>query len=548
MEGKDLKFIKKHYGENFAHLCRELFPTILEHEGVLSNVISNHFAPSRSLYEDVLPLQDEFKSFIFSFVDVEKAEISEREVKSPEELLDEAGYILYPECKTEEEVQSFKKYYAEGEKLCTFNGGRLNKCRVWFAVKKDVGKIKRKNFTRPTRQDEYGTSVISIQFSKGNQSTLSIKNRYNHTVNNPDATFSNNLDNIIPGLTESFTKTYGIKLLSFDKNFEIPGYRLGGDGKFYKVNVEINGICYCENNIILNHGRVIELDKARYILADNYVVDKQTNTVKPQHGAHGYEDAFVQSLGEISNLDVVKNKDGSKTIVFTPIDGKEVGLTLSKSNSIVGYTNPNVIELGNCFLSYNTSLTELNLQNVVSIGDYFLDYNRSLTKLNLPKLTTVGDYFLFYNPSLIKLDLPSLTTVGDCFLWGNESLKKLYAPKLTTVGLGFLCNNRSLTELDLPKLTTVGLGFLNNNRSLTELDLPNLETCYDTWFLENNKNLIKLNLPKLNITSKYMEKRIKRLNKQVEENVKQAKRNLKKHCQKTLNNSNDENLGQEDNL
>lgn len=35
----DLKMIKKYYGEDMAHLCRELFPTLLEKEGLLLNLI-----------------------------------------------------------------------------------------------------------------------------------------------------------------------------------------------------------------------------------------------------------------------------------------------------------------------------------------------------------------------------------------------------------------------------------------------------------------------------------------------------------------------------
>ena len=35
MENKDLKLIKSEYGEDFAHLCRSLFPTLLEQEGKL---------------------------------------------------------------------------------------------------------------------------------------------------------------------------------------------------------------------------------------------------------------------------------------------------------------------------------------------------------------------------------------------------------------------------------------------------------------------------------------------------------------------------------
>ena len=69
-------------------------------------------------------------------------------------------------------IQSFKKYYAPQEELCTFLGGRLNSCDVFFAVKKDVNDIKRSDFIKPEREDKYGTSVISIQFRKGYINTL----------------------------------------------------------------------------------------------------------------------------------------------------------------------------------------------------------------------------------------------------------------------------------------------------------------------------------------------------------------------------------------
>ena len=61
--------------------------------------------------------------------------------KTPKELLDEVGYDLY-ECTTEEEIQSFKKYYEPEEQLCTFHGGRLLNHRVFFAIKKNVDYIR----------------------------------------------------------------------------------------------------------------------------------------------------------------------------------------------------------------------------------------------------------------------------------------------------------------------------------------------------------------------------------------------------------------------
>ena len=259
-QDQELKRIKKMYGEKFMHLCRSIFPTLLEKEGLVIKLLEENFATnSRSLYDDIVKnhLEEEFKDFIFSKVDVEKKEIEIIEKRSPYELLEEAGYELH-ECITEEEIQSYKRYYKKGEELCTFHGGRLERCIVFWAVKTDADEIRREDFNNPQREDEYGTSVMSIQFIRSENSTVSIKNRYNHTVNNPDATYGNDLNKIIPGLEESFAELLsgrGLKLNSQNKEaFEIPGYVVANDGNYYKYNMELNGLYYCPDNIVL-HGR-----------------------------------------------------------------------------------------------------------------------------------------------------------------------------------------------------------------------------------------------------------------------------------------------------
>ena len=186
----ELKMIKKCYGEKMAHLCRSLFPVILEEPGVLLHLLLDNYDRSHLLIDDILEWDGYIKSFkdhIYSSFHEEKKEYAEV-AKTPAELMSEAGYIL-KECHSEEEIQAYKKYYAANEELCTFQGDRLNRCRVFFAVKKDVDSIKREDFKNPEREDLYGTSVISIQFTKDGSNTLSIKNRYNHRVINPDATF-----------------------------------------------------------------------------------------------------------------------------------------------------------------------------------------------------------------------------------------------------------------------------------------------------------------------------------------------------------------------
>ena len=40
---KELKRIKKIYGERFKNLCRDMFPDILEQEGRLLSILENTF-------------------------------------------------------------------------------------------------------------------------------------------------------------------------------------------------------------------------------------------------------------------------------------------------------------------------------------------------------------------------------------------------------------------------------------------------------------------------------------------------------------------------
>ena len=83
----------------------------------------------------------------------------------------------------------------------------------------------------------------SIQFNRDGLCTVSIKNRYNHAVNNPDATYGNDLDRIVPGLTESFATLLRDKynlilnMTHIDK-LNIPDYVVANDGKYYKYNME----------------------------------------------------------------------------------------------------------------------------------------------------------------------------------------------------------------------------------------------------------------------------------------------------------------------
>jgi hypothetical protein len=491
----DLKYIKKFYGENFAHLCRTLFPTLLEQEGLLSSIISKKFAPTHSLYDEVVKVKGSFKNYIYSFVDYEKGEINKTS-QNPKELMDKAGYILYDECKTEDEIQSFREYYAPNEELCTFWGGRLNDCRVWFAVKKDVDNIKREDFIDPERQDDYGTSVISIQFTKSNPSTLSIKNRYNHRVKNPDATFSNDLDNIIEGLTDAFVQEYGVNLANTQSNdFQLDNFVMAEDGKFYRYNCKSGAMYYCENNLTISCGHINNYDKNRYLLIDNYLIDQSQKTIEKVECDVLSTDGFTKSIGNIENIKI-KVEGNNKKIIFKVKEGEDVVVTVNKNGRIVGYSNKNVKEVNGFFLCENESLTNLDMPNLTTVPDCFMYSNNSIKEISLPSVKSIGHRFLYQNDSLTKLDLPSLTKVRDGFLFSNQKLSKINVPQLASTGDSFLYYNTGLTEFDAPNLSVVKDGFLFSNTNLSKINVPQLASTGDS-FLYCNTGLTEFDAPNL---------------------------------------------------
>lgn len=530
---KDLKLIKKYYGEDFMHLCRSMFPTILEKEGLLFDTLYKKIAPTKRLYDDVKGDVETFVDYVFSLVGIDNVGNNEpltQVNKTPEQLFDEKGYILFPECQTEQDILEFEKYYARGEEICTFRGGRLELCRVWFAVKKDVDQIKRQNFTRPQRQDEYGTSVISLQFTRSARAELSIKNRYNHTVANPDATFSNCLENIAEGLTNAFKTTYGINLRrsSTPQVLEMANYVMDKNGRYHRYNVNVGGVYYCDGNKIIDFGVARVLDKDKYILMENYVVDLQQKTIR-SHNSFWSMDSFLLSLGAIKDIKVSLDEKKNKKLTIIPEGEENIEITLNKYNEIIEYTNPNLeranyeflyfntqlkkfnapnlIKVSNGFLMNNKKLEEFNAPNVVKIGDYCLKNNHKLQNLDLPKLKSVGESFLFEDKALTNVNLPQLEILGACSFYVSNKIDTLYLPNVKTIEEGCFYENNSLKAFYAPQLTKIGKQCMFLNDTLKVLHAPKLKriganTLYHNTTLEQfeahkikrmGKNVLLLN-------------------------------------------------------
>ena len=496
----DLKLIKDKYGEDMMHFCRRLFPTLLEEKGLLFDLLSNHFEFSKQLYDDIIEnkLTGEFQNYVMCLAKLDRHYKEDTEDKDPEQLLSEAGYNLF-ECHSEEEIESFIKYYADGERLCTFGDERLKSSYVFFAVKKNVDEIKREDFENPARQDEYGTSVISIQFTRGYVNHLGIMNRYNHVkgVDNPDATFSNNLDNIIPGLTKAFEKKYGFHIHSDRRGFDIKNYVKGNDGKLYKYLFEKNGIYYCPNNTIIDAKyNVHKFDKEKYIIMDYYVIDLVNKTIKVFDD--NIRDSFIDGFKNIKSIRVVNNK---KTGIKTVTINDEITIDINSNNRLINYYNPNVTRLDNSFIGYNNDavVERLHLPNVIEVEDDFFEDNKTLKEILLDSVISIGDGFMKRNRDLHTFYAPNVVFIGNRCLECNEELRVVDLPNVREIASCFMIHNKNVSEVRMDNVKILGDYFMNENNSLKVVYFPNVEEIKNNFMLYNN-SVVCAKFPKLKVT------------------------------------------------
>ena len=496
MDG-ELRKIKKLYGEDFAKFCRSAFPRILEEEGLLLETLKEAFPPSHGLYKALVEADalSDFKYHIFYRAGFEKYEPEEID-ETPSQLLLRSGYSLY-RCEREDDVMQFVRYYKEDELLCTFDDirGRLDDCDVFFAVSFDADELDRSDFEEPAREDKYGTSVISIQFDKYDGS-LSIKNRYNHTVDNPDATFSNDLDNICPGLTDSFATHYGlyskVDYSSYDE-FYSDNFVRSNDNRYFHFKRSINSVYFCDENWIVVDGEATYYDKSRYEIFDCFILDKQEKRIFSP--IEGYKDSFMDEFSNVKKIDVEKS-DGGKRFVVTKNDDTFFEFQINTNNEITSYENNFQTEVGDFFLRVSKELIEVSIPKVKKIGDNFLERNTKVMAVDFPELEEIGDSFMQENRKLTFLDLPKVKNIGRNALYKNTSLEGLSLPVVENIGDDFLYRDRIIKTAYLPKVKTIGDNFLYAARYLKKADFPELEEVGEN-FIKQSWGVEKANFPKL---------------------------------------------------
>lgn len=465
--------IKKQNGEAFAKAIRSYDNGIFDVPNIVNIV--------RYAGREAEPIMN-------YLVSLKNVQIKEQNTHlSPFELLDKAGYNAYW-ADTLEKQNAIQKYFDDDEELCTFyDPSRFQKYFIVNAVRKDVDQIKRADFPNPQREDRYGTSVLSIQILKTG-GFISIKNRYNHTVDCPDNTLSSNPDNIIQGLAGALKNYFKVDFSS-QKTMLSNGYVLV-DEQIIRYHMEINNI-YMSTDCYVENGKIVPLDKDKEIMMEKFVFNTKTHKLRNLLRIDdGFARAFTKEI-ENKKVQITKNKDGSHQIfaakepIVTIMDGHITKLNL-----------PTVTKLGDNFLFKNTKLIELNAPKVEHISDYFLNDSKLLQQLNLPNLQTVGLRFLFSNTILSKFEAPMLRSVQADFLYENQGLKHLELPSLQIVGRDFLRSNIGLTSFKAPRLMMTEACFLENNQSLSRLELPALFKA-GYCFLRNNRILNSFYAPSL---------------------------------------------------
>ncbi len=492
--------IKKQNGEAFAQEIRRFHNGIFELPN-LKNMLKFAGRDAKPILEYLLFLKQKSEN---------KNTTEEILAEDPFELLEKAGYTAYV-ANTLQKQNAIRKYFAKGEELCTFHDAkRFQKYYIINAIKENVDQIKRENFPHPKRQDEYGTSVISIQILKTG-GFISIKNRYNHTVNNPDNTFNSNPDNIIPGLRKALEHYFNIRF-THSHALDLPDNYIMLNNQLIHYTAEWQGF-YFGDYYYVKDDVLHELNQDYQIMADNFIIDlKNKKVFSPLSYLN---DSFPEVLNaelQGKKLTLTRDKENNHylfadnvqlmkinskhkiTELYLPTTKEIPDWCLMYNKTLEKFSAPNVLYINDKFLYHNKECHSLYLPKVLVIGNSCLHDNTKLSGLDLPSVQEIGNFFLYWNENCTFVNLPNVQIIGCDFLNCNHLLKELNVPKLEIIGNGFLEHNEKMEKIDLPSAHQIWNRFLYHNEICTSVNLPNVQTI-EASFLNNNKALEKIDLP-----------------------------------------------------
>lgn len=421
-------------------------------------------------------------------ISLKNIEINEMAVHmDPIKLLDRAGYNAYVVHNLAEQ-NAIEKYFARGEELCTFHDPhRFEKYYIINAVRKDVDNIRRADFKNPKREDEYGTSVISIQVLKTG-GFISIKNRYNHTVENPDNTLNSNPDNIIPGLADAIKHHFNVDFASH--HVDLPINYTTMNNQILKYNLEVENT-YIGPDFYARDGRVFDINKDYEIILDTIVFNTKTKEFKSIAHADG-DWQMISALSTAINGQKVKiqNADNGTKILIAG----DTPIVTFQNGQILSLNLPNVRGIGNYFALDCQKLTSVSMPDLETMGTNCFQFN-TLEHVNMPKLREIGEMSFYKCRNLQEINLPQVQKMGSFCFTGVYQLKNVNMPQLRYVGDHMFHTAPALTVLDLPNLQRMGQNCVMNAQ-LKTVNLPQLQSVDNNCFV-NGCAVTELDLPNL---------------------------------------------------
>ncbi len=358
--------IKRQNGEAFAKAIRNFDSGIFD--------IPNLVDMLKYAGRNALPLLDYLESLKEIEVEVDA------KVEDPFVLLDRAGYkAFYADSLAKQ--NSITNYYEKDELLCTFkDADRYKRYHIIHAIKKNVHEIKRENFRGvEQREDEYGTSVISIQILKTG-GFISIKNRYNHTVNACDNTFYSNPDRIIEGLSLALRKYFHVDFAAKKMVF-LPDDYIFVNGKILKYDVEKNNV-YIGDGFYCKDGHIHVIDKNSQLQIDSFILDLRTKDIlNPAEEDSSLLKILRQEIeGETLQ---VQNKNGV-VVLF----GKQGEILTLKDRQLKSITLRKVETLPEKAFYKHLTLEEVNAYSITHCLPDGFGYCANLKSVSFPKLRT----------------------------------------------------------------------------------------------------------------------------------------------------------------
>ena len=489
--------IKKQNGEAFAKAIRDYDARIFD----IPNL--------QELIQYAGRDAERLTPFLSSLLDIDKIKVQSG--LNPFELLKKAGYNAFY-ADTERKKNSIKHYYANREAICTFRDSERHKnYHIIHCIKEGADKLKRSDFKgHEDRQDEYGTSVISIQILKTG-GFIKICNRYNHTVENPDNTFGSNPDNIILGLSDSLKKHFNVNFsIPYLSKYVLPEYYIIVQNHLIYYTLEKEDM-YFGDGVYVDGGEIIPIQKDYQFFMKQYLFDLKAKTVT----TFFYEDdKFANVLIEEmkgKNIQRKKNENGFDLLLdgalFLSFDEdknvtkarllKAVSLpddSFKGERSLTFFEAPNLSIIGNdCF--ENTSLNHFFAPNLIRMGAHCFSFGCDFEKLVFENLKSMGDS-CFFNIDVKELYFPKLKEIPSHSLRCNRFLEKIYAPKVLGVREYGIYSNEKLKEVFLPSCKKVGGKSLSHNFNLKVLNLLKLKQA-EVGAVSFNLKLKKIYVPKL---------------------------------------------------